>query len=70
MSIRNALISPAVMKERMASRQMVRLSRVVEGSVSSQLKDKDWVTIGVLVEKLPPKETCKVDGQTDRQIDF
>jgi minichromosome maintenance protein 10 len=58
--LKNALVSPALMKERMAGRQMVRLSRVVESNLAS-LKDKDWVTIGVLVDKLPPKETSKGD---------
>ncbi|XP_062522782.1 protein MCM10 homolog [Corticium candelabrum] len=59
--LKNPLISPSAMREKMDGRQMVKLSRVAEGTLPSIVKDKDWVTIGVIINKLPPKETCKGD---------
>ena len=51
---RNPLISSDLMSQRMTGRKMVRIPRL-----SSRVKDGDiegdWVTIGVIVDKLPPK---------------
>ena len=50
---RNPLVSSEVMSQRMASRKMVRIPRLlakVKGEVEG-----DWVSIGVIVDKLPPK---------------
>eukprot|EP00731_Ephydatia_muelleri_P003820 Em0001g3820a len=58
--IKNPLISSDQMKLRMDGRKMVRI-----GSIGSKLKggdvEGDWVTIGVLVDKLPPKDSAKGD---------
>ena len=43
----------------MANRKMIRVpvvcSRVKDGEIAG-----DWVTIGVVVSKMPPKDTAKV----------
>ena len=59
MSFRNPLVSSQSMKERMANRKMIRVpvvcSHVKDGDIAG-----DWVTIGVVVSKMPPKDTAKV----------
>ena len=48
------------MKQRMGGRKMIHLPRL-----ASHVKDGDiegdWVTIGVIVKKLPPRDTKKVE---------
>lgn len=59
-SLRNPLISSDQMKLRMDGRKMLRIA-----SIGSKLQGRDvegdWVTIGVLVDKLPPKDSAKGD---------
>ena len=47
------------MKERMTNRKMIKVpvvcSHVRDGDIAG-----DWVTIGVVVSKMPPKDTAKV----------
>lgn len=51
---RNPLVSSEQMKTRMEGRKMIKIR-----NVSSKMKngdfDSDWVTIGVVVDKLPPR---------------
>ena len=51
---RNPLVSTEQMRQRMQGRKMVRIPRI-----TSRMKDGDiegdWVTMGVVVEKLPPR---------------
>lgn len=58
-SFRNPLVSSQSMKERMANRKMIRVpmvcSHVKDGDIAG-----DWVTIGAVVSKMPPKDTAKV----------
>lgn len=58
-SFRNPLVSSETMKERMANRKMIRVpvvcSHVKDGDIAG-----DWVTIGVVISKMPPKDTAKV----------
>ncbi|CAN7989435.1 unnamed protein product, partial [Ixodes hexagonus] len=50
----NPLVSSTAMEARMASRKMVKMSLVSTFAQSKKIED-DWVTIGVLVNKSPPK---------------
>ena len=49
------------MKERMSGRKMIRIPQIYP-SIKKEDFDiaGDWVTGGVLVNKLPPKNTTKV----------
>ena len=47
------------MKNKMTGRKMVKLSKIGSQFASYKM-ETNWVTIGVLVEKLPPKESSKV----------
>lgn len=56
---RNPLVSSDAMRQRMDGRKMVSIpklhSKVKDGDIEG-----DWVTIGVIVDKLPPRQvhTC------------
>ena len=56
---RSPFLSTSEMDERMEGRKMIKLHRI-----ASKVKDGDiegnWVTIGVIIEKLPPKDSVKV----------
>jgi minichromosome maintenance protein 10 len=58
--IRSPFLSTSEMDERMEGRKMIKLHRI-----ASKVKDGDiegnWVTIGVIIEKLPPKDSVKGD---------
>ncbi|XP_064400268.1 protein MCM10 homolog [Halichondria panicea] len=58
--IKNPLVSSEVMSQRMASRKMVRIPRLL-AKVKGGEVEGDWVSIGVIVDKLPPKDSKKGD---------
>jgi len=51
----NPLISSVVMEKRMEGRRMVMISQIPTKIKGNNDIDGDWVTIGVIVQKLPPK---------------
>ena len=53
-TIRNPLVSSDQMKKRMEGRKMVRI-RSLSSKVKNGDMEGDWVTIGVVVDKLPPR---------------
>ncbi|XP_068758525.1 protein MCM10 homolog [Montipora capricornis] len=60
--ILNPLISSVVMEKRMEGRRMVKMSQIPMKIKGKDDIDGDWVTIGVLVQKLPPKKSS--NGKT------
>ncbi|XP_070557495.1 protein MCM10 homolog isoform X2 [Ptychodera flava] len=54
----NPLISSAMMKKRMEGRKMVRMSVLQRHINTNQSLNGDWVTIGVIVNKIPPKTSA------------
>ena len=56
----NPLISSVVMEKRMEGRKMVKISQIPTKIKGNNDIDGDWVTIGVLVQKLPPKTSSNV----------
>lgn len=58
--ILNPLISSVVMERRMEGRKMVKISQIPTKIKGNNDIDGDWVTIGVLVQKLPPKTSANV----------
>ena len=60
--ILNPLISSVVMKRRMEGRKMVKISQIPLKIKGKGDIDGDWVTIGVIVQKLPPKKSSNVSG--------
>lgn len=60
---RNPLVSSELMKKRMQGRKMIKIP-----SISSRVKgsdiEGDWVTMGVVVDKLPPRESVKGNKYT------
>ncbi|KAM7439404.1 minichromosome maintenance-related protein [Porites harrisoni] len=58
----NPLISSVVMEKRMEGRKMVKISQIPTKIKGNNDIDGDWVTIGVLVQKLPPKTSS--NGKT------
>ena len=55
----NPLISSELMNERMKGRKLVRIPQIM-GVVKDGDVEGDWVTIGVIVSKSVPRNTCKV----------
>ena len=55
---RNPLISSDQMKQRMDGRKMIRLPNIGSHLKGSDIEG-DWVTMGVVVDKLPPKDSAK-----------
>jgi len=53
----NPLISSVVMEKRMEGRRMVMISQIPTKIKGNNDIDGDWVTIGVIVQKLPPKKS-------------
>lgn len=60
--ILNPLISSMVMEKRMEGRKMVKISQIPLKIKGKGDIDGDWVTIGVIVLKLPPKKSSNVSG--------
>ncbi|XP_067025382.1 protein MCM10 homolog isoform X2 [Acropora muricata] len=60
--ILNPLISSMVMEKRMEGRKMVKISQIPLKIKGQGDIDGDWVTIGVIVLKLPPKKSS--NGKT------
>ena len=56
----NPLISSVVMEKRMEGRRMVMISQIPTKIKGNNDIDGDWVTIGVIVQKLPPKKSSNV----------
>jgi minichromosome maintenance protein 10 len=56
----NPLISSVVMENRMEGRRMVNVSQIPTKIKGNNDIDGDWVTIGVIVQKLPPKKSSNV----------
>lgn len=56
----NPLISSVVMEKRMEGRRMVTISQIPTKIKGNNEIDGDWVTIGVIVNKLPPKKSANV----------
>ena len=56
----NPLISSVVMEKRMEGRRMVMISQIPTKIKGKNDVDGDWVTIGVIVQKLPPKTSSNV----------
>ena len=56
----NPLISSVVMEKRMEGRRMVMISQIPTKIKGNNDIDGDWVTIGVIVQKLPPKTSSNV----------
>ncbi|KAJ7351124.1 minichromosome maintenance- protein [Desmophyllum pertusum] len=54
----NPLISSVVMEKRMEGRRMVTISQIPTKIKGNNEIDGDWVTIGVIVNKLPPKKSA------------
>ncbi len=55
----NPSISSELMNERMKGRRLVKIPQIV-GVVKDGEVEGDWVTIGVVVSKSLPRDTCKV----------
>ena len=55
---RNPLVSSELMKKRMKGRKMIRIPNISSRVKGSDIEG-DWVTVGVVVDKLPPKESVK-----------
>ncbi|XP_027035872.1 protein MCM10 homolog [Pocillopora damicornis] len=53
----NPLISSVVMEKRMEGRRMVKISQISTKIKGNNDIDGDWVTIGVIVQKMPPKKS-------------
>lgn len=56
----NPLISSVVMEKRMEGRRMIMISQISTKIKGNNDIDGDWVTIGVIVQKLPPKKSSNV----------
>ena len=56
----NPLISSVVMEKRMEGRRMIMISQIPTKIKGNNDIDGDWVTIGVIVQKLPPKKSSNV----------
>ena len=56
----NPVISSVVMEKRMEGRKMVKISQIPTKIKGNNDIDGDWVTIGVVVQKLPPKKSSNV----------
>ena len=56
----NPLISSVVMEKRMEGRRMVNISQIATKIKGNNDIDGDWVTIGVIVHKMPPKTSSNV----------
>ena len=50
------MISSAVLDERMKGRRLIKISRI-ESKMKNYDIEGDWVTVGVLVDKMPQKTT-------------
>ena len=58
---RNMSVSTEAMREKMKGRRMIRIPQILSNIKDGDI-DGDWVTIGVIVYKLPPKDTAKVSS--------
>ena len=56
---RNPLISSQLMHERMKGRKMIHIPQIYHKIKDGDIEG-DWVTIGVIIHKLPPRDTAKV----------
>ena len=56
----NPLIPSVVMEKRMEGRRMVKISQIPTKIKGNNDIDGDWVTIGVIVQKMPPKKSSNV----------
>ena len=56
----NPLISSVVMEKRMEGRKMVKISQIPTKIQGNSDINGDWVTVGVVVQKLPPKKSSNV----------
>ena len=61
----NPLISSVIMEKRMEGRKMVKISQIPTKIKGKDDIDGDWVTIGVVVQKLPPKKSSNVRINND-----
>ncbi|EDO32764.1 predicted protein [Nematostella vectensis] len=60
----NPLISSTVMAQRMEGRKIVPISQIESKLSKGKEKDIDWVTIGALASKLPPRTSSNVLATT------
>ena len=58
----NPLISSVVIEKRMEGRRMVKISQISTKIKGNNDIDGDWVTIGVIVQKMPPKKSSNVSS--------
>jgi minichromosome maintenance protein 10 len=56
--IKDPLVSSVKMRERMNGRRMIKIPQIVSNVRNGDIEG-DWVTIGTIVYKLPPKDTSK-----------
>ena len=56
---RNATLTKADMAAKMEGRVMIKIPRLPTKAATGDV-DGNWVTIGVIVAKLPPKDSSKV----------
>lgn len=56
---RNPTLTKADMAAKMEGRIMIKISRLPTKATTNAV-DGNWVTIGVIVAKLPPKDSSKV----------
>ena len=47
-------------KARMATRKVIKLSKLHMKVKSSDVQDNDWITVGVIITKSEPKMSSKV----------
>lgn len=57
---RKPLIPLMSIKARMATRKVIKLSRLHMKTKSSDVQDNDWITVGVIITKSEPKMSSKV----------
>ena len=66
---RNPKISSEEMKRRMQDYKMVQIKSLVSRKKAGSNIDGNWVTIGVLVDKLPPRWDARTIVQWAEQAD-
>ena len=56
---RNPLVSSELMQKRMQGRKMIKIPNILSRVRGSDDITGDWVTMGVVVDKLPPRDSAK-----------
>ena len=57
---RKPLMPLMSVKARMATRKVIKLSKLHMKVKSSDVQDNDWITVGVIITKSEPKMSSKV----------